>query len=565
MKRAAAGFAIFFVIVFLIIPPLFADTRGIEVQQAVADGTGWGDFFALIVGINDYQEWTPLQTAVKDARVLKEVLVDQYGFSEDRVVLLTDQEASRGRIVLSLRNLAAGLKKTDNLLIYYAGHGQIDDLTGDGYWIPAEGKLKDPTTWVSHSTVKNILSSQSVRAKNVVLVADACYSGTLLREGPSTLAIDRGDYLDRLRAAAAKPSRQVITSGGMEPVADGGKDGHSLFAYYFLKALKENDREVVDLENLFHTRVWKPVSEIGRQRPNVGRLQTPMDDDGQFVLTNLAAAKAREQKVEAEKQQLIEQQQWRNQIEEERARIEAEKQQLEQQKQLLAQRRELEMERLKIEQEKQRLALEAEKARLEAERRAMALEAEKAKTAAARQPMQVAALSAPVAKPDSRIPLKIAILPLKIQRDTNYGSNFSERTAFDQLLENLSENDRFTVSHSYYNYDPPAGAAEQPIAPLNITPEEADTLWQKAGFFSRSEPNIEATLPLGQRFGFDLAIFIDGFTGPGGRENLQVTLVDVSSGEVLVDKRDYYHSEFKETLGEMLEDQLRQVLKNRDA
>ena len=117
-------------------------------------------------------------------------------------------------------------------------------------------------------------------------------------------------------------------------MADGGKDGHSLFAYYFLKALKENDRQVVDLENLFHTWVWKPVTEIGGQRPNVGRLKTPMDEDGQFVLTYLAAATKKTATNDTEKQRIAEEQQWQARIDEERARIEIERRRLEEEKQL---------------------------------------------------------------------------------------------------------------------------------------------------------------------------------------------------------------------------------------
>lgn len=160
----------------------------------------------------------------------------------------------------------------------------MDDLTGDGDWIPFEGKLKEPSTWISHSVVKTILSSEKFKAKNVVVIADSCYSGTLLRGGPSLLSIDEWNYRQKLFDRSFSRSRQVNTSGGVEPVVDGGRDGHSLFAYYLLKALKENKRDVVDLENLFHASVWKPVSEIGGQRPSVGRLKTPMDEDGQFVL-----------------------------------------------------------------------------------------------------------------------------------------------------------------------------------------------------------------------------------------------------------------------------------------
>lgn len=272
------------------LPGLSADNRGINIESSgILTDAHLGNYHALIIGINKYKEWNPLRTAVKDAEALKDILIQRYGFKKENVILRTDKNATRDGLIGDLRNMASGLGDRDNLLIYFAGHGQLDDLTGDGYWIPTEGKLKKPSSWISHSTIKNILSSERVRGKNIVVVADSCYSGTLLRGGPSLLSINEQGYRGKLLKLASNRSRQVITSGGLEPVADGGRDGHSLFAYYFLKALKDNDRDIVDLENLFHTRVWGYVTEIGGQRPNVGRLKTPMDEDGQFILASRGA------------------------------------------------------------------------------------------------------------------------------------------------------------------------------------------------------------------------------------------------------------------------------------
>jgi hypothetical protein len=266
---------------------LFAETRGLELTSLdLQDSVYLGNYYALIIGINNYKEWSPLKTAAKDAQALKQILIERYGFKKNMVVHRINSEATRHQLISDLRNLASSLGQKDNLLIYYAGHGQLDDLTGDGYWIPVEGKLKTPSTWISHSTIKNILGSERVKGKNIIVIADSCYSGTLLRGGPSLLSLTEKGYDNKLLKFAGRRSRQVITSGGLEPVADGGRDGHSLFAYYFLKALKENNRQIIDLENLFHSHVWKPVAEIGDQRPNVGRLKTPMDEDGQFVLVN---------------------------------------------------------------------------------------------------------------------------------------------------------------------------------------------------------------------------------------------------------------------------------------
>jgi hypothetical protein len=131
-------------------PPGFsADDRGIKPSAVgLQQSHHLGNYHALIIGINTYKEWNPLKTAVKDARTLKEVLIQRYGFNKEKVVLRTDKEATRLRLIRDLRNLASNLGNKDNLLIYYAGHGQLDDLTGDGYWIPVEGKIKDQGPWI---------------------------------------------------------------------------------------------------------------------------------------------------------------------------------------------------------------------------------------------------------------------------------------------------------------------------------------------------------------------------------------------------------------------------------
>ena len=57
-------------------------------------------------------------------------------------------------------------------------------------------------------------------------------------EAVAAVLIDIDDRY--FREKYAKPSRNIMTSGGKEPVADGGKNGHSIFAYYFLQFLEQN-------------------------------------------------------------------------------------------------------------------------------------------------------------------------------------------------------------------------------------------------------------------------------------------------------------------------------------
>jgi len=282
-------------------------SKGIMTPKKRAEACNTGKYYALIIGINEYDEWRSLRNAVNDATGLKDILIRRYGFSARNIVFRTDKAATRKTLIRDLRCMAGGLDETDNLLIYFSGHGQLDDITNDGYWIPVDGKLDDPTSWITNSAIRNILCSPDVRGKNIMLISDSCYSGTLLREIPRSAFIYRRDFqTDRSKsgrggsesvpskgvedsgkkesaARACKKSRQVIAAGGLELVTDAGKR-YGIFARHLLDALKKNNRSVIDMEYLFHTDIWKPIVDKSRQRPVIGRFITNMDEDGQFVL-----------------------------------------------------------------------------------------------------------------------------------------------------------------------------------------------------------------------------------------------------------------------------------------
>ncbi|MCF8061838.1 MAG: caspase family protein [Deltaproteobacteria bacterium] len=548
--------------VFLWISPAPASQRGLELTtQPSFLNEALGTYHALIIGIDKYREWNHLQTAVKDAVALRNVLVESYGFDEKNVRLRTDEEATRLRIISDLRELAADLGETDNLLVYFAGHGQLDDLTGDGYWIPVEGELKNPGTWISQATIKGILGSEKARAKNVVVIADSCYSGTLLRGGPSLLKIEGGAYLDKLAEAASKRSRQVITSGGLEPVADGGRDGHSLFAYYLIKALRENDREVVDLENLFHTRVWAPVTQIGGQRPNVGRLKTPMDEDGQFVLKNrglekrraaLAAEEARE-RDRTDARPRGEAGEW-DRLEAERRLLEAERRQLEEERRLLKERKTLEAERLALEKEKQLMAVEAERKRLEKEKDRIGTPEPEAESAPRVTSLPPAGAPPPPAPADGGI--TVGVLPWRFDHRTHLTNKISPKFSFDIVAAELAETREFRLTHSAY---PAEGTAAQGVRMVSLSSEEGESLWVKQGVFSKTRLDTKAAASIGRRLGVDL-VFMLHVTSSGAGPEIAVSIIDTSTGRVFTETRACYSLAYLSNLAQITERQLHQYL-----
>jgi uncharacterized caspase-like protein len=587
------------VLLFVIIPSAFAQSpqRGVSIAPNLSNTGTWGTYHALIIGINDYKEWPKLQTAVKDASVIRDTLVSRYGFDKENVILRTDKSASRLQITRDLRYLAQSMGKDDNLLIYYAGHGQLDDFTGDGYWVPAEGALKNPSTWVANSYIKAILSSEKLQAKNVMVIADSCYSGAMLRGGSGPMSLDDRRYSERLAEKAALRSRQVISSGGIEPVADGGADGHSLFAFYLIDALRKNDREVIDLENLFHTKVWKPVTEIGDQRPNVGRLKTPMDQDGQFVLYNAAWVKQQAQKqvaLEAKKQEQARQKTavasaelelQRQRFEMEKQKLTYEKEQLTQQKALeierLSQQKSIEMERHKLEKQKQEFEYAKLQARLE--------EMEKREKQEKEQPMIASVApsvmaqssstnrravqkskeneSQPLAGPSheltangpllasvthsrktSRPNYKIALFP--VMAIDGYGGKENVHNGAVNAIASISEDDdRLEFKLSYKGVE---GLSDKVDIISDNAIKQEYQIWTRASIFSRYEPDWEKIKKIGLKIDADLAVML--YYRWTGETILDVYIFDIRTQKVYSRKKksityyDYKASIKKEVL-----------------
>jgi hypothetical protein len=190
-----------------------------------------GTYHALVIGNNDYSSFGDLSTAVNDANEIGKILRDRYGY---KVTVLTN--ANRAQMITTFSELTTKLKKNDNLLVYYAGHGWID-ASGEGHWVPVDGVKDQAETLVSNKMVTDFIGA--TQAKHVLVMADSCYSGTLsgsaIRPIPLTAKDDDLLFISRVKA------RTVITSGGMEPVLDDGGGNHSIFASALIKALSSND------------------------------------------------------------------------------------------------------------------------------------------------------------------------------------------------------------------------------------------------------------------------------------------------------------------------------------
>jgi TPR repeat protein len=195
----------------------------------------FGPYYALVIGNNNYTRLPKLDMAVSDATAVADILNKRYGF---KTTLLLN--ANRYQILSALSTLRGQLTDKDNLLIYYAGHGELDKVNQRGHWLPVDAEPTSPANWISNIEVTDTLNVMS--AKHVLVIADSCYSGALTRSAVTRLeaGMSRGAQINWFKTMTKKRSRMVLTSGGLEPVLDAGGGNHSVFAKALLEVLNAN-------------------------------------------------------------------------------------------------------------------------------------------------------------------------------------------------------------------------------------------------------------------------------------------------------------------------------------
>ena len=155
-----------------------------------------------------------------------------------------------------------------------------------GFWLPVDAEADSQVERVPVSTMTGML--RAATAKHVLVIADSCYSGTLTREAPAPrVSTARRMELDRIASLRA---RKALTSGGLEPVWDGGGDGHSVFCRALLRALRGN-REVLDGYGLFR-QLRRNVVVNAEQTPTYGDIRFAGDEGGDFLFVLLSRVRA---------------------------------------------------------------------------------------------------------------------------------------------------------------------------------------------------------------------------------------------------------------------------------
>ncbi|MGH2668651.1 MAG: caspase family protein, partial [bacterium] len=253
-----------------------------EVARPPALAIDFGRYFALVIGNDRYRnpEVHDLATARADARELGALLKRKFGFE---VTTLLD--ATRYDILSALNTLRGELTEKDNLLVFYAGHGELDRANSRGHWLPVDAEPQSTANWISNVDLTDLLNAMS--ARHIIVVADSCYSGALTRSSLARLeaGMTKEARLAWMRGMVGKKSRTALTSGGIAPVLDSGGGDHSIFTKALLTVLGETE-DAIEGQRVFQeisARVaWAAEAQQFEQLPQYAPIKYAGHESGDF-------------------------------------------------------------------------------------------------------------------------------------------------------------------------------------------------------------------------------------------------------------------------------------------
>ena len=137
--------------------------------------------YALLVGVSTYEDAPELsipQLRQDVQKVATSLRTPRFcGDSPDHIVLLTDAEATRDRVLAALRQITSVIDKDDLFFLFYSGHGCLGE---DSYYL---------TTYDTQFVTKQVMagtglrerellaSMQAIPSQRALLVFNTCHAG----------------------------------------------------------------------------------------------------------------------------------------------------------------------------------------------------------------------------------------------------------------------------------------------------------------------------------------------------------------------------------------------------
>jgi len=197
---------------------------------------------AVVVGISNYQDdgIPDLRFADRDAEAFVAWLRSPAGGSvpERNLVMLTNEQATLGKISMALTGLITDTREGDQVIIYFSGHGDVENtlITQPGYLLCNDSKS---TVYIagafSLSNLQLIVSTLTVQNKaRVLLITDACRAGKLAGSAINGAQLTNANLANQFENATKILSCEP-NEFSLEGAEWGG--GRGLFSYHLVDGL----------------------------------------------------------------------------------------------------------------------------------------------------------------------------------------------------------------------------------------------------------------------------------------------------------------------------------------
>ena len=222
------------------------------IDKALHPPTESGLRWAVVIGISEYRDYRvpSLRYAEADALSFYRWLTSSEGgrYAPDRVKLLIGEKATSKNIKMALFQWLKQAIEEDVVTIFFAGHGSTEspDSLKNLYLLPHNVEYDNiPSTAFPMWDIETALK-RYIRAKRVIVIADACHSGGIgesfdivRRAGRGLKVVPVTSGIERLSTVANGIC--VITASGDGQLSQEGKrwgGGHGCFTYFLLKGLE---------------------------------------------------------------------------------------------------------------------------------------------------------------------------------------------------------------------------------------------------------------------------------------------------------------------------------------
>jgi hypothetical protein len=161
-----------------------------EVATGVLGVEVSGTRYAVVVGISDYPgEEYDLNYCDDDADDMYDVLT-KYGFSEENITLLVDEEATRDAILTAIENVGDSVISDDEVVFFFSGHGMsghADDGDREGKdeaIVAHDGDPHGKLVPIWDGELKDAFSG--FETTRIIFIFDTCLAGGMAEdlEGP---------------------------------------------------------------------------------------------------------------------------------------------------------------------------------------------------------------------------------------------------------------------------------------------------------------------------------------------------------------------------------------------